>query len=143
MTTETVYANDLPYWKTGTSDPDTILDKAVAQIQSVDGVVLGRATMEIEGRAIFALRFRIGSDEYRAEWPILQPKDPKDMKAARRQAASMLFHDIKAKVVAAKAIGAKAAFFGFLELEDGRIAQQLAAPELVTQFPRIGWNELE
>ena len=49
----------------------------------------------------------------------------------------MLYHDIKAKAVAAKVHGARAAFFQYLLLPDGRTAAQAAAPELTSLWPKL------
>lgn len=49
----------------------------------------------------------------------------------------MRFHDIKACVVSAQVLGARASFFSFLALPDGRTAAMLATPELAAQFPRL------
>jgi hypothetical protein len=53
------------------------------------------------------------------------------------QAATMLYHDVKAKAVSAKVHGVRAAFFQYLALPDGRTAAQLAAPDLTDRYPRL------
>lgn len=134
----TLYAEDVGnYWKSGTSAPDTWIDKAKKEIGSAGGKVLSEAFGRDEtGRAAFLLEFSFGGERFRAIWPVL-PSRTKNERAARIQAATMLYHDVKARCVSAKVLGARAAFFTYLMLPDGRTAAQAAAPELATAFPRL------
>ena len=59
------------------------------------------------------------------------------MRAARIQAATMLYHDVKAKCVSAVALGTRASFLTYLMLPDGRTAAQASAPELEQVFPKL------
>lgn len=136
----TVYAEDVNYWRTGTSSPDTWIERAKNEIR----VAGGRPGNELfgadgEGRAMYALEFELGGERYRVKWPVLptRSKKPADQKAARIQAATMLYHDIKAKCVAAKVQGARAAFLSYLLLPDGRTAGEASTPELVDRYPRL------
>ncbi len=132
-----VYAEEVNYWKTGQSAPDTWIDRAKKEIAAAGGKVIGEAFgSDDQGRAACLLEFRFSGERFRVVWPVLKSKT-KNERAARIQAATMLYHDIKAKCVAAKVHGARAAFFQFLLLPDGRTAAQLAAPELTTQYPRL------
>ncbi len=133
-----VYADEVNYWKTGTTAPDTWIDNAKKEIARAGGKVLGEAFGRDEsGRAAYMLDFAFGSERFRAVWPVLPIRRPQDERAARIQAATMLYHDIKAKCVSAKVHGARAAFFQYLALPDGRTAAQLAAPELTTTWPKL------
>lgn len=49
----------------------------------------------------------------------------------------MLYHDTKARCMAAKVLGSRAAFFNYLLLPDGRTAAQIAAPELLNLYPKM------
>ena len=69
-------------------------------------------------------------------WPVLPTKSG-DEKAARIQAATLLYHDIKARAISAAVLGARAAFFTFLMLPDGRTAAAIAAPEIAELMPRM------
>ncbi len=132
-----LYAEDVNYWKTGTSAPDTWIDKAKAEIRTAGGKVLQEAYGGDDiGRAAYMLQFSFGDEVFRAVWPVLKSKTG-NVKAARIQAATMLYHDIKAKAVSAKVHGAKAAFFQYLMLPDGRTAAQIATPEILTMYPRL------
>jgi hypothetical protein len=135
-----IYAEEVNYWKTGTSAPDTWIDKAKAEIRAAGGTVLNEAYgRDSAGRAAFLLEFAFGEDRFRAVWPVLPTRSKKDAdgRAAKIQAATMLYHDIKAKAVAAKVHGVRAAFFQFLQLGDGRTTAQLAMPELSERYPKL------
>lgn len=82
------------------------------------------------------LEFEFGKDRFRAVWPVL-PSKTKNERAARIQAATMLYHDVKAKCVAAKVHGVRAAFFQYAVLPDGRTAAQVAMPDLVNLYPKM------
>ncbi len=58
-------------------------------------------------------------------------------RAARIQAATFIYHDVKARCVSARILGKRAAFFTYLMLPDGRTAAQAAAPELLVALPAI------
>ena len=126
-----VYADEVNYFKTGTTAPDTWIDNAKKEIRTAGGTVLNEAFGRDEtGRAAYLLEFSFGIERFRAIWPVLPTRKSSDERAARIQAATMLFHDIKAKCISAKVHGARAAFFQYAVLPDGRTAAQLAAPEL-------------
>ena len=130
------YAEDVNYWKTGTSAADTWIDKAKAEIRAASGKVVNEAFGSQEGRAAFMLEFTFGADRFRVVWPVL-PSKTKAERAARVQAATMLYHDVKAKCVSAKVHGARAAFFQYAVLPDGRTAANVAAPELLDLYPKL------
>jgi hypothetical protein len=131
-----VYAEEVNYWKTGTSGPDAWIDKAKAEIRVAGGKVLNEAFGSQEGRAAFMLEFTFGGDRFRAVWPVL-PSKTKAERAARIQAATFLYHEIKARCMAAKVLGVQASFFNYLVLPDGRTASQLAMPELTERYPKL------
>jgi hypothetical protein len=135
---ETPYADEVNYFKTGRAAPDAWIDKAKREIAVAGGKVLSEAFGRDEnGRGAYLLEFSFGAERFRAIWPVLPVRRPQDERAARIQAATMLYHDIKAKCVSAKVHGARAAFFQYLALPDGRTAAQLAAPELSAAYPRM------
>lgn len=134
-----IYAEDVGnYWKTSQVAPDTWIDKARREIVAAGGKVLSEAFgSDDQGRAAFLLEFSFGGERFRAVWPVLESRNPKDIRAARIQAATFLYHDIKAKCMSAKVHGARAAFFQYLALPDGRTAAQVAAPEIVSFYPKM------
>jgi hypothetical protein len=82
----------------------------------------------VEGRSAIVLGFDIDGDAYRAEWPVLQSKTG-DSRAAMRQAATMMFYDVKARCLSYRVLGARRSFMSWLCLPDGRTAGQVAVAE--------------
>lgn len=131
-----IYAEDVNYWKTSNVAPDGWIDKAKAEIKAAGGKVLGDAFGDQDGRAAYMMEFTFGADRFRLVWPVLSSKTKAD-RAARIQAATMLYHDVKSKCVSAKVHGLRAAFFQYALLPDGRTAAQLATPELTDRYPKL------
>jgi hypothetical protein len=123
------YAEELPYFRTGNSSPDTWIAKAVMQIEKAGGMLTSEGYGSSNGKSAYMIRFVIDAKSYRIVWPVAESKytdEPKGFAvAARRQAATMLFHDAKAMCVKARALGSEVAFFSHLELDDGRVASEL------------------
>lgn len=130
------YAEDLNYWRTGNSAPDSWIDRARREIVSVGGKVVQEAYGSESGRAAFLLAFQIAGESYRVVWPVLRSRAGND-RAAKIQAATFLYHEIKARCMTAKVLGARASFFNYLVFPDGRTAVQLSAPELADRYPRL------
>jgi hypothetical protein len=130
------FAEDVNYWKTGRADPGTWLDRAKREVAKAGGEILGSAivTEDATGRAGFMLMFRLNGERFKIAWPVLPSKSGNE-KAARIQAATMLYHDVKARCVSARVLGARAAFFNYLMLPDGRTAAQASTPELMDDVP--------
>ena len=131
------YAEDVGhYWQTGSSSPDVWIEKAKKQIEEVGGTINADAYGSMESRAAFMIAFSIGDDRFKIAFPVLESRTGKSM-SAKRQAATMLYHDIKAKCMVASVMGTKAAFFSYLMLPDGRTASEVATPELAHYFPLL------
>lgn len=128
-------AEDLNYWKTSKSNPGTWLDRTEKVIEDLGGTVLLRAKGKEAGRSAFLMEFEIEGDRFRAIWPVL-PSKSGDESAAERQAATMLYHDAKSRVLRCAVFGARVAFFDFLLLDDGRTAAQLTSRELLENTPK-------
>ncbi len=129
------YAEDVGhYWMTGSSSPDTWIDKAKRQIEEIGGEILAEGFGASQGRSAYMVGFRIEGEQFKVIFPVLPSKTGREG-AAKRQAATMLYHDIKAKCMVASVLGSKAAFFSYLMLSDGRIAAELSEPELNNSFP--------
>ena len=131
-------AEDVNYWKTGRSSADSWLEKAKKEIKGAGGQVVGSGSFseDITGRAGFMLAFRLEGEEFAIKWPVLKSKTG-DFSAAQRQAATALYHEVKAACVKVKFLGARSAFFAYLMLPDGRTAAEAASPELVEILPAI------
>ena len=129
------YAEDIGhYWKTSQRTPDEWMGQCRKLIEEIGGKVLAEGFGAAEGKAAFMFCFSLDGDEFKVVWPVL-PSCTGDVKAARRQAATLLYHDIKAKAMTASVLGNKVAFFSYLMLPDGRAAASLAVPELSDVFP--------
>ena len=132
------YAEEVNYWRTGQSAPDAWLDHAKRELAAAGGTVLGEAFVAeaSTGRQAYMLAFLLDGERYKVQWPVLPTKSGNE-RAARIQAATMLFHDVKARCVSAKVLGARAAFLGYLLLPDGRTAAEVATPALALSLPPL------
>ena len=137
------FAEDVNYWKTGQSAPDTWIDKAIAQIEKLGGEVLRYAFGHDHavGRQAFLLEFNIDGEAYKIVWPVL-PTRGSDNRSARRQSATLLYHDVKARCISSAILGKRAAFFSFLMLSDGRTAAEVATPALTRALPEMFSRQL-
>lgn len=138
-------AEDVNYWQTGTSSPEKFIQDAVNQITGIGGrLVVNAFGQDENGRSAYMLQFAIGDDTYKVVWPILPLKfrSPLSKKtqfetAAKRQAATFIFHDIKAKCMVAKVLGARPVFFQYLVLPDGRTTTEATGQELIAGLPDL------
>ena len=125
------YGESINYWKTSRSGSDIWIDRAKAQIEKFGGKVLAEGFgSNAEGRAAFMIGFQMDSEKFKAVWPVLPTEYEKDQKAARVQAATLLYHDVKGKCISASVLGARTAFFSYLMLPDGRTAIEATEKEL-------------
>ena len=129
------FAEDMNYWKSGKSQPDKWLDNAEDIIEKLGGKVSLRAKGKQDDRAAYCMDFTFGTDQFKAIWPVLPTKNNEN-RAAERQAATMLFHDVKSRAVKFAIFGARVAFFDFLLLENGKTAGQLTNHELIEYTPQ-------
>jgi hypothetical protein len=137
-----MYAEDVNYWQTGKTSPDSWIEKAKKEIRTVEGQVVGSGSFseDITGRAGFMLSFRLEGENFTIKWPVLRSKSG-NHQAAQRQAATALYHEVKAACVKVKFLGARSAFFAYLMLPDGRTASEAGSPELLEMLPGlIGGN---
>jgi len=122
------------YWQTSQSAPDTWIDRAKKIIQDMGGEILADGFGSAGGRAAFMLGFKFEAQQYKVIWPVL-PTRSGNQASAKRQAATLLYHDVKAKAMAASVLGVRAAFFSYLLLQDGRVTGELVNPEIAAAFP--------
>ncbi len=131
------YAEDVAYWRTSQSSPDTWIERAQRVIIGMGGVVMAEAFgKDASGRSAYMLGFQFKGDRFKVVWPVLPSKSGNE-RAARIQAATLLYHDIKARCISAAVLGVRAAFFNSLLLPDGRTAGDVAAPELAKAVPAM------
>lgn len=130
------YAESVNYWQTSRSSPDKWLERAKKEIGKAGGEVIAEGFLSEPGKAAFMLAFVLGQDSYKMIWPVLESKGGKVL-AAKVQAATALYHEVKAACVKAKFLGTRTAFFAYLMLPDGRVASEISAPELVATLPSL------
>jgi hypothetical protein len=132
-----INAEDLGhFYLTSKSSPDSWLDKIEALIRGHSGKVLARAFSQAEGRAAYLLGFELDGERYKVVWPVLPTK--RSIEAARVQAVTLMYHDIKAKLMTALVLGNRTAFFPYLLLPDGRhTVVEVADPDLAAMLPDL------
>lgn len=128
------HAEDINYWKSGQSSPDTWMEKTTKLIENFGGIVLGDGYISQQERKAFLLEFQIKEDTFKILWPVL-PSKGGNQKAARIQAATMIHHDVKARLISAAVLGARTAMLNYLVLPDGRTAGQATTKELASSLP--------
>ena len=130
------YGEEINYWKTSQSQPESWIDKAIKLIHELKGKVYTHAFgQDDQGNSAYMIQFQIGDDKFKLVWPVLPTKGG-DEKAAKRQATTLIFHDIKARCLTARILGSRTAFFNYLMLTDGRTASQASMPELMQDIPQ-------
>lgn len=128
-------AESMNYFKSSSSGPDTWLDKAEKMIEDQGGAVSIRGVGKENGNMAYFMEFEFPPDRFRLVWPVLPVKKEANLLAAKRQAATMMFHDIKARALRFRIFGARTAYFEFLLLGDGRTAGQASGAELEAFTP--------
>ena len=130
------YAEDVNYWKTGASSPESWISKAVKLIEDVGGTVHEEGFGRSGGHAAYMLGFEIDGHDFKIHWPVLESRGGEEA-AARRQAATMLHHDVKAKCMVSKVKTPRVAFFEYLLLPNGQVLGQMASPQLAAAIPKL------
>lgn len=130
------YAEQCNYWKTGKSSPDMWMEKVIDLIENFGGVIVSSGFGNDQKKAAYMIQFNLDGEQYRIIWPVLA-SERGDSFSARRQAVTMLYHDVKAKCVSSQVLGFRTAFFSWLVLPDGRTAFQLNGSELIENTPQF------
>lgn len=133
------YAETMNYWQSSGVSPDSWIEKAKTEISRAGGKILGNGFVNegTTGRSAFMLAFSFGDDQFKAVWPVLPTKSGNNQASARIQAATMLYHDVKARCVAAKVLGFRSTFFNWLVLPNGQTASEAATPDLMQSIPAL------
>lgn len=94
----------LPYWKSSQSSPDTWIERTVKLISRFGGELINQAQgMDYRsGRAAFLIVFKLQGDVFKIVFPVLEPRKQSDMRAAKVQAATILYHDVKSRLISAE-----------------------------------------
>jgi hypothetical protein len=132
------YAESINYWQTSATSPDTWIEKTKKLLKDMGGNVLVDAygSDAQSGTSAFMLAFEIGGQQFKITWPVLKSKTHNE-RSARIQAATLLYHDVKARALSSTVLGAKAAFFTYLMLPDGRTAAAASFAELEQGIPAL------
>ncbi|MBA7553645.1 hypothetical protein ES705_46239 [subsurface metagenome] len=129
------YAEDIGhYWQTSQSSPDQWMQKTRKLIENLGGKVIAEGFGATDQTSAYMMAFELTGQKYKVVWPVLPSATGKTL-AAKRQAATLLYHDIKAKAMTASVLGTEVAFFSYMVLSDGRTASELTKPELSQSFP--------
>lgn len=133
------YAEDVNYWQTGKSSPDTWIDNAQKEIKAIGGKINSWAfgSESATGRSAYMMQFEISGEQFKLVFPVLQTRTGKNEASARIQAATMLYHDVKAKCMIARIFGARSAFFSYLLLGDGTPVQTVSNSDLQELLPAM------
>ena len=135
-----IEADRANYWRTGQRDPDTQLDRAACLIIDAGGVINSRGIGMFGGNESVLLGYELDGESYRIVWPVLIPRRPdkmSDRRAARIQAATFVYHDVKSKCMAAQVLGTRTAMLPYLLTANGRTMAELSNPELEKSLPRM------
>lgn len=129
-------AEDVNYWQTSQTDPDTWIEKTHKLILGFGGKIKSYAfgSDPASGSAAYLLVFEMQGDYFRIVWPVLPTRSGK-LRAAKIQATTLMYHDVKARLLTLEIFGARHAFFQYLMLSDGRVASEIASQELLSGVP--------
>ncbi len=103
-------------------------------IEKLGGKVTAEGFGATDETSAYMIAFELKGQKYKVVWPVLPSATDKTL-AAKRQAATLLYYDIKAKAMTASVLGNEVAFFSYMILPDGRTASELTKPELGQSFP--------
>ena len=133
------FAEDTNYWKTSQSSADSWMDKTIKLIRDFGGRVTAEAfgSEPVSGRSAFMLAFEMQGDQFKIIWPVLPSRARGGERAAKIQAATLVYHDVKARLLSIKIFGARAVFFNYLQLPDGRNATEASYSELSMGLPAL------
>jgi hypothetical protein len=131
----TIYADEVNYWKTSTTSPESWIEKTKKLIAEIGGKVHSDLIGTINGKTAVMIGFEIAGDQYKIIYTVLAVRDQRDLLAAKRQAVTAMYHEVKALIVSAKFRGIRGAFHSYLVLPDGRTAGELTAPEVAQAIP--------
>jgi len=133
------YAEDVNFWKSSKSNSDTWLDRTEDLITKYDGVILVRAKGMNNGESAFLVEFKHKKSIFKIVWPIL-PTKQNEIRAAERQAATLIYHDVKARILRSHIFGFENAFFDFMLLPNGKTVSQMSTVELQDIEPKLLMN---
>lgn len=131
------YAEGINYWQSNSNDPNVTLGRAKKLIEDIGGRIDSEFIGMYQGQAMVVLGFTLQGESFRIDQVVLPSREKgPDCPAARRQAASMIHHAVKNRVVEAKVKGAVTAFVNY-KLIQGTPVEQLADPRMAEMAQRL------
>jgi hypothetical protein len=128
------FAEDVSFWKTSQSSPDTWMSRTKTLVERRGGSIVREAFGREGETSAYMVEFSLNGELFRIVWPVLPTRSGSD-RDARRQAVTLLHHDVKARLNTALVKGARAAFFSYLVLPDGRTAAEASVSTLMAGIP--------
>lgn len=116
---ELPYAEDCSYWKTSKSGVEGWLDKTERLIEQIEGEVITRIAGKSGGKEAIMFVWELKGEQYKLMWPVL-PTKKDERSAAMRQAATMIYHDTKARINRLKIFPPEVVFSDWLVLPNGQ-----------------------
>jgi len=118
-------AEGFPYWKTSKSSADSWLEKCETEIKRAGGSVAasGFINSAISGSA-YMIEFDLDSNRFRLVERVLDSRSG-DSKAAKVQAATTMYHDLKGRMISARRKGARTVFLAELVLPSGQTVGEM------------------
>lgn len=122
------------YYKTSRTSPDSWLMRIEGLIEGHGGHVVGHGFGRngAQAREAYMFRFELDGEQYKIIWPVLPTEQSK--LAARIQAVTLMYHDVKQRIVSAAVLGNRAAFFQYLMLPNGYTASEVADQDLLAAW---------
>lgn len=126
------------YWKTSKKSSDAWMEATVNLIKKHGGTPLQSFSGidMVSNRSAIMIAFQMDGETFKITWPALQSKTG-NKRAALVQAATLVHHAVKTRLLEARVIGSRAAFFGFLMLDDGRNMSELGNSEITNLIPPL------
>lgn len=121
---ELPYAEEISYWKTSKASPDDWLDKIRRMINEEGGRIESQMYVAQEEQAGYILMFNLDGNRYKVAWPVLKTKTNNGLSYARVQAVTLMYHDIKNRLLSAKILGYRSAFLPFLLVPGGKTVSE-------------------
>lgn len=123
------------YYNTSRRTPDTVFAMTKKLIEKRGGWVTRSANIQDGDNELFLIEFIYDKKVYRLSWPVLPTR--KSALAARRQAATAQYHDVKAALVRADFMGFERAFKTWLAIDAKRTVSDLTHEEISSALPKL------
>jgi len=140
--TNILCGEEVNYWMTSRSSADDWIDKTVKLLESFGGLDVDWVYGKQGAQSAYLIQFELLETRYKIIWPVLESKTG-NIRAARVQAATLIYHDVKAKCLTARVLGIRAAFFNYLMLPNGQPAYILQAEEVYEMLPKMLVSRIE